>query len=209
MMRCLQKRMQYLKQLFNNKGVTMAEMLVTFILLGIFLVAATRVISYTIGIYYLSKGNINGYQVSSIIYDKVAGEIENAIGQNPTVSSNNSIRVENKNNNVINIGLTEEDSEGRKYLRIIYEPTTYQGATYNEVDWKYDSKVYLGYSIDKLVFEDPNKDSEGNEITDSEGNPYYAPNVVRMELVVKSPRYGAFESNYYIKCFEVDKVEFK
>lgn len=198
---------------FNNKGVTMAEMLVTFILLGIFMVAATRVISYTVGIYYAAKGNTNGYQVSSMLYDKLSGEIENAVslkGEIPTVSANGTINLQNKDNNRINIGLTdEEDTNGKKYLRITYAPTTYQGAKYNEVDWLYDPKVYLGYYIEELSFEDPNKDSEGNEIKDSNGELYYDPNIIRMKLVVNSPRYGEFQSTYYLKCYNCEKVIFK
>lgn len=215
MIKCLlksRKQVKPFRKKLNNKGVTLAEMLVTFILLGIFMVAATRVISYTVGIYYATKGNTNGYQVSNMLYDKLSGEIENAValkGEIPTVSENGTINLQNKDNNRITIGLTDEDSDGRKYLRITYAPTTYQGAKYNEVDWLYDPKVYLGYDITELKFEDPNKDSAGNEIKDSNGELYYDPNIIRMILVVNSPRYGEFKSTYYLKCYNCEKVVFK
>ena len=48
----------------DNRGFTLTEMLVTFALLGIFLVAVTRMISYTVTLYHETQGAALGMQVN-------------------------------------------------------------------------------------------------------------------------------------------------
>ena len=75
--------MKKLKQLFRkfhnkNQGLTLVEMIVTFMLIGLFMIAASKVIANTVSVYYTAKGTANGMQVSSIIASKIRGEIEGA-----------------------------------------------------------------------------------------------------------------------------------
>ena len=65
---------------------------------------------------------------------------------------------------------------------------------YDAVDWKFDSKAYLGYSVDELKFESPGSG--------------YPENVLKMTLVLNSERYGDYTSTYYIKCVNVEKILF-
>ena len=51
--------MKKLKQLFRkfhnkNQGLTLVEMIVTFMLIGLFMIAASKVIANTVSVYYLS-----------------------------------------------------------------------------------------------------------------------------------------------------------
>jgi len=59
----------------KNMGFTLVELMVCFALLGIFMVAAARIISYTVTIYHASKGTDHGLQVASEISDQVAGVV--------------------------------------------------------------------------------------------------------------------------------------
>lgn len=70
--------MKKLKQLFRkfhnkNQGLTLVEMIVTFMLIGLFMIAASKVIANTVSVYYTAKGTANGMQVSSIIASKIRG----------------------------------------------------------------------------------------------------------------------------------------
>lgn len=66
------------------------------------------------------------------------------------------------------------------------------------MDWKFDEKVYMGFSVETLKFTNPNGD-----ITEESSKPY-PDNVVEMELVLKSDRYGSYGTTRYIKCAKVD-----
>lgn len=190
------------KAIVNNKGTTLVEMLMTFTLLAIFMVAGTRVISYTIGIYYTAKGNVNGCQVSNILYEKISGQVENAINeQTPQVLSDGSLRLVDKTGSEVVIGLTPPDELNRRFLDIHYVESGEEGeeGRVEATEWLFDEKMYLGYSIKTLRFENPNETSPG----------MYPENVVRLNLVINSPKYGEFTTNYYIKCYNCDKVEFK
>lgn len=53
--------MKKLKQLFRkfhnkNQGLTLVEMIVTFMLIGLFMIAASKVIANTVSVYYTAKG---------------------------------------------------------------------------------------------------------------------------------------------------------
>ena len=63
----------------NNKGFTLLEMTVCFLLLGILLVAAAQVITSSTEAYYLSKGTSYGMQVSQVIATEIRGDIEDAV----------------------------------------------------------------------------------------------------------------------------------
>ena len=67
------------KRILNNDGLTLIELIVTFALLGLFMVAASKVISDTVNVYYSAKSIQTGMQVSSIISTKISGEIEGAL----------------------------------------------------------------------------------------------------------------------------------
>ncbi|MBR1816891.1 MAG: prepilin-type N-terminal cleavage/methylation domain-containing protein [Lachnospiraceae bacterium] len=67
------------KKFNNNSGMTLIELIVTFALLGLFMVAAGKVIADTVNVYYQAKSIQTGMQVSSIISTKITGEIEGAL----------------------------------------------------------------------------------------------------------------------------------
>lgn len=214
----------------NNAGMTLVEMLVTFILLGIFMVAATRVISYTIGIYYTARGTSYGYEVSNMLTNKIVGQLENASTGNSFIIKNAAGEDEPNSLPIIKQGTADEngnrldqlkfvdgtgsvvtistnsvpgmDGATNHYLVIHYDETAShkeqnrpEGSDpgYAAVDWMFDTNAYMGYSVKNLAFTPAGSD--------------YSDNVVRMDLTLHSPKYGDFTSYYYIKCFNVDKVQ--
>jgi len=188
----------------NNSGFTLVEMVVTFALLGIFMVAAARVITYTVNIYYVAKGNSYGYEVSYMIANKVKGQLENAGISNsfkltedgdpkstPVVlDDGKSVKFVDGTGSVVTI-LTENN-----YLVIRYDAVGREGDPdyYKEVDWKFDEAAYMGYTIADLRFVDPGTD--------------YPNNVLKLEMTVHSPKYGDFTTQFFIKCYNIESVEY-
>ena len=68
-----------MKKLKNdNAGITLAELVVTFALMGIFLAAAAAVISSSIMVHAQMSGTMYASTVSETLLDKVTGELAGA-----------------------------------------------------------------------------------------------------------------------------------
>lgn len=202
----ISKRTKGKKQ--NNRGFTMVELVVTFAILGIFMVAATRIISYTVTIYYAARGSSYGLEVSNMISEKIVGQLEGACNKN-TISENSAppiseaepsanpiitkgtgfdrIKFCDSTGSIVTIGV---DAEG--YVVIHYDEVTSGPIKYDAVDWKFDQNAYMGYVVSGLNFEQAGSD--------------YPENVVKMTIMLKSDRYGEYTSYYYLKCTNVDKI---
>ena len=190
------KRKKNKPKKLNNAGMTLAELTVTFAILGLFLVAATRIISYTINIYYAAKGASYGLEVSNMISNKIVRTLEGARTMSVTDESGSGISFIDATGSEVTIETVA--GEDGSYINIHYEPATYNSTEYEAVDWKFDEKAYMGFSVETLKFTHPNGD-----ITEESSQPY-PDNVVEMELVLKSDRYGAYGTTRYIKCAKVD-----
>ncbi len=214
--------MKKLKQLFRkfhnkNQGLTLVEMIVTFMLIGLFMIAASKVIANTVSVYYEAKGTANGMQVSSIIASKIRGEIEGA--RNATITT----EVKNEDGTTSEVTLpyvmqlsTDATLGGQKettgynkieftdaqgshvyigvnkegYLVVHYYPVVIASGEVKETDWVFDKKAYMGYSIKELKFTQPKGD--------------YAANIIYMSLTLHSSRYGDFTYTEYIQCYNLD-----
>ncbi len=197
----------------NNEGLTLIELIVTFALLGLFIVAATKVISDTVSIYYKAKGVQTGMQVSSVINTKISGEIESALREGSVADDSNiSIyisedghKIELNNNSGCHIYITNnvEDGESEGYMLIYYYPSVeYDEETGEEIqgegsNWTFDKKSYMGYKIKELKFE---KLSDLSDTSDPDYNKYPG-NIIRMTLTIDSPKYGDFTTKTYIECY--------
>ncbi len=197
----------------NNDGLTLIELIVTFALLGLFMVAASKVISDTVSIYYKAKGVSSGMNVSSIINTKISGEIESALKEGSVADDSNiSIcisedghKIELNDNSGGHIYITNNVSEGESegYMLIYYYPTVeIDEETGEEIpgegsNWTFDKKSYMGYKIKELKFE---KLSEITDTSDSDYNKYPG-NIIRMTLTINSPKYGDYTTTTYIECY--------
>ena len=185
------KKLKHLFRKFHNKnqGLTLVEMIVTFMLIGLFMIAASKVIANTVSVYYTAKGTANGMQVSSIIASKIRGEIEGArdatiSGQNETTGYNK-IEFTDAQGSHVYIGVNEEG-----YLVVHYYPVVVASGEVKSTDWVFDQKAYMGYSIKELKFTQPKGD--------------YADNIIYMSLTLHSSRYGDFTYTEYIQCYNLD-----
>ena len=59
----------------KNRGVTMVELVVSFALLSIFLVAATMCISHAVIFYYNERQTVSAYSVADIVFSEIKNEL--------------------------------------------------------------------------------------------------------------------------------------
>lgn len=215
------KKLKKLFQKFHNKnqGLTLVEMIVTFMLIGLFMIAASKVIANTVSVYYEAKGTANGMQVSAIIASKIRSEIEgardatittevkNADGTTSEVtmpyvmrlSTDATLGGQNESEGYNKIEFT--DAQGSHiyigvnadgYLMVHYYPVLVASGEIKSTDWVFDKKTYMGYVIKELKFTQPKGD--------------YADNIIYMSLTLHSSRYGDFTYTEYIQCYNLEKT---
>lgn len=207
---------QHKKLKLNNAGTTLVELIMTFALIGMFMVAATKVISNTVVVYYDAKSITSAMQVSTIVSTKIREEVEGALttylvdendstGQTTLpyalliTDGNKALELTNREGCHVRVGV---DDKG--LLNIHYYPiSSFENGkeiTIPETDWKYDVKAYMGYRISNLTFEQPKQE------TDENGNPtaLYDDNIIKMTLTIDSAKYGDYTVCEYIQCYNFD-----
>lgn len=213
------KKRKKLFQKFHtmNQGLTLVEMIVTFMLIGLFMIAASKVIANTVSVYYEAKGTANGMQVSAIIASKIRGEIEGARNETITtevknedgttsevtqpyvmrLSTDTTLGGQNETSGYNKIEFT--DAQGSHvyigvnengYLVMHYYPVVVASGEVKSTNWVFDQKAYMGYSIKELKFTQPGEN--------------YADNIIYMSLTLHSSRYGDFTYTEYIQCYNLD-----
>lgn len=206
----------------NNKGMTMVELIVTFAILSIFMVATTMIMSSIVTLYFNEKEVTNSMEVVQFIQTKITGELENA-DASATTSVNflasaeggeyrndgaiyigsNSIEFTNKQGSHVTISTVENSSNGKYYFNEHFEGvsggTTINPETNEEepimavdaVDWQFDMKSYLGYSIESLTFKKA-------ELVDSA----FGSNIIQVNLTIVSKNGKSFDSVFYVDCYK-------
>ena len=197
------------RSVIDNGGFTLVEMVTTFALLGIFLVAVTRMISYTVTLYHETQGAALGMQVNDMIAARIRGVIEdstlivtdynylyslqdeertnlegNGFDKGFLVGGDDHILLKDGNEVAVEISVDEDGSAVIKYNEIPGE--------YDVHEWKFDEKAYMGYKIKDISF----------AMAESKGT--YEPNVVYMRLTIESTKYGEYTSEYYIRAPKYD-----
>lgn len=200
----------------NNKGFTLVELICTFAIIGLFMVAATNVILSAMNIHYEVKGTTNGMMVSSIITKKLSDTIEGALTGN-NISTNegeNSYIIVRKNEldgeiKADSVELTDNSGSHVKvsvndegYLDIYYYEVAYIDETvqneapdvlYKAVHWTFDDAVYMGYKIKSF------------RILKSDSN--LKDNVFEIRFTLDHEKYGDYETTKYIECYNFSKPE--
>ncbi len=197
----------------NNSGTTLVELMVTFALLGLFMVQASFIISSLASAYYQLKGNDMGMQVANVIMTKISGQLENA--RNVVFASEDYKELDGtavtgtlilagdaaefRNGNGSHVKLCLEGDANQRYLSLhYYEVTSVNEETgeseqlYKAVDWKYDSAMYMGYHIRDLQF----------ALAGAE----YDSNVIRVTLELESPQYGEYKTQQLMRCYNLDSM---
>lgn len=182
----------------NNKGVTLVELVVTFALLGLFMVGASGIISYTIGIYYASSGATYGFEVANMISEKIVGELETARSVSDPFISTDGKAISFVDRDGVNVKIlsgskaanTVNPNGSPKY--VYYEYSYINEESVEKVIWEFDPKAYLGYTVDTMRFERLGE--------------AYPENVIRLVMILHNDRYGDYERSYFIKCANVDRI---
>lgn len=191
----------------DNRGFTLVELVVSFALLGIFMVAAMRIIGFTINVYYASKGTGNSLVVSNMVADKVDGLIAGmkegtAVDVNTlegsgepdellqlplirTEGTGSVIYFNDSTNCPIKIGV----SDGKLAVTYFMKQEADDGSvSYRSVPWYFAESAYMGYEITDFVI---------SQSAD------YPDNVYLLEFTIHSPRYGDLSAKRTIKCFSM------
>lgn len=176
----------------NQAGMTMVELTVTFAILGLFLVAAARVISYSVNIYYAARGASYGLEVTGMISNKVVGMMEGAENLPEISAGGDAVSFVDRTGSLVTIGTVS--GVGGTYLNIHYAPASFQSIQYEATDFRFDEKAYMGYEIERLIFSYP------DGVGAAESERVYPADVIKMELVLKSDKYGTYDTTRYIKC---------
>lgn len=153
----------------NNRGTTLAEMIVTFALIGIFMASAAAVISSAILMHGEITGVMYAQSVGEMILDKVTGEL--AAAKNPgsgTIVIRNGRTSENPEDNQVSF----RDRDGRSaqiyieegILKIHYDQKVVveddgEVTTQPQQDWQMDEKSYMGYRITEFKVEPLNAEN--------------------------------------------------
>jgi hypothetical protein len=200
-------RRQLNNRQLKNRGLTLVELIITFMLLGVFMVVATMMIASTMDIYYQARGASYGLQVSNILNNKIAGELEGALNGDITseefvnelgqpangamLIGDSRIEFTNASGSHVNLGLIEQD--GKQYLALHYYAVPSEdgvGNLYDAIDWTFDRDVYMGYSIQDISFSRPMGE--------------YDYNVIQIDLTITSPKYGDYHTTEYVECYNFD-----
>lgn len=188
----------------NNAGFTLVEMVVAFALLALFMVAVTRIISYTVSLYHTTQASANGLEVSSMISNKIVAMLEDA-KEVELEDSGNSITIVDQTDTKVTISVESD------FVNIFYHPVTTpsgeilknSGGEDVTPNWKFDDNAYMGFVVKELTFQ------RGDFIADSKNQKgVYPDNVIKMVLTVHSDKYGDndYTTTTYIKCPALDGV---
>ena len=203
----------------DNKGMTLVEMIVSFMLLSIFVLMSTIIISNIITLYYRVRGESYARQVSDIVMKKITSEISGAKyfdseDLNPIINSDPQ-GTEEIDGSAITI-IDSTDTKIRIYandgiMKIHYykikDDTVAGGVNDRQaVTWTFDKKMYNGYSIKKLDFVhacelDEQKADYISETYGINADKNYPSDVVAVYMKLSSPKYGTFNIVRYVKLY--------
>lgn len=204
----------------DNKGMTLVEMIVSFMLLSIFVVLSTIIISNVVALYYRVRGESYARQVGDIVMKKITSEVSGAeyfgdSSLDPVIYCR-SLDGSDKAYDLVLVDNT--DTRIRIYsadnmLKIYYYPINDDNQPANSrsaVEWTFDKKMYNGYSLVSMDFAQANSDlnetlAEKYNIkgVDKTG---YPSNVVAVYMKLKSGKYGTFTICRYVKMYNIPET---
>ena len=208
----------------NNYGTTLVEMIVCFALLGIFLVAAATFIITLTGFFFHVTGETYSRQVSDIILEKVASEIDgaeydagvsNPMFKTETVAGETveCLDLYDKTDTHVSISF----DKAKEAIKIHYYPIEYSEDIYEDerreaTDWYFDESVYNGFKIKDMRIVRANKLSEVVESEDFRLSDFglskaedslYPNNVVVVLVHLRHPKYKDYYTYRYVRMYHV------
>lgn len=128
----------------DNRGMTLAELIVTFALMGIFLTAVATVISSSVLIHSELTGTMYAQSISETLLDKITGELAAA---KPVGSRAMVVGKVLKEGEDIGGGVSFYDREGKKACFMVEDGLLVMESDH---DWEMDDRAYMGYRITEL-----------------------------------------------------------
>lgn len=146
-----------MRQVRDNRGTTLAEMIVTFALIGIFLVAAAGIISSSVILHGNLTSTMHAQSVGLTLLDKVSGELAAAqpkggrsliIGEGQTAggSLGEGVAFYDREGNEVR-GFVREGRLVFAYEESVKVNERGEVLVSPEREWKLDDKAYMGYQI--------------------------------------------------------------
>lgn len=149
----------------GKRGATLAELLVTFALLSLFLAGAAAVLAPATSVYQHIKYQSYAQNVSDIFLEKICGEISSASSDEMVIDSSGSkisfsdSKASPLYMKVVSGVKPDEGNEGESdagYLLLHYRTIYYSDdgskVLWPAVNWKYDLNAYQGFQITGLHF---------------------------------------------------------
>lgn len=161
----------------NRRGATLVEVMVTFALIGLFLLAATTAVSAAMNAFYRMEAISRAIVVSDTILDKAQGELSGARADGASLclggASNgdgwwSTICFYTANGSPVRIQ-SEDAGDGKGKFSLYYYPvqdTSLNNTSGNSsgTDWTFDEKFYQGFWISALSFRWNGSSEEPNNI---------------------------------------------
>ena len=207
--------MEKKKKKLGQQGTTLVELIVTFALIGIFMTAAAFMLSSTLRMFTRMQSTSRAILVSDNILDKVSGEIAAILPPSSATKQgyycwlepkdadgkSHWIAFQNRNRSPISIFAAENDSAGKADVSKIGHGQLFMryyalggdaSKHVDEIDWHYDSRVYMDYTIEDLWF-------SRDESADSKNN------VIRIDLILRNTKTGFEYSAFrYTESYNFD-----
>lgn len=128
----------------NKKGYTLVELLVSFVILAILMTAALAVLTSATGVYAKIKAMNTAQSVSTMLINKIEGEMDGATVYATEDEEINQISYIDKSGHNVVMGIHSRDDSGRNILQL-----TYDGGS---EPWEYSNSTYMDNSIESLTF---------------------------------------------------------
>ena len=179
--------------LHDKSGMTLVELMVTFLLLGILMAAAIATLSPAMNVMARISNMSRAQGVADILMEKVCGEVGSSTGQVQIDSGNEKISYTDKKGRSVIMYAKETDGEKRLVLHYQASSIAEGGAAAAKgVDWTFSKKMYMNQEIKELKF-------ERKEDT----------NLVKITLTVRNVKTGqTYKRTKIVECYKLDDTGF-
>lgn len=207
----------------RQPGMTLIEMVVSFMLLSLFVSAAAVVIFNITNLYYHVRGENYARQVADIVVNKISSEITGAVYNDGFDAYNPHFCATDMKGNAISGNALElcdrTNTKVRMYaqngiLKVYYHEIVDETNPSNDrkaVEWNYDKTVYNGYSIESIQFAQASKlsSTQKEEFGISDVSPSdYADNVIVVYIRMVSGKYGPFTICRFVRMYNAPENDY-
>lgn len=128
----------------NNKGMTLAELIVTFALMGIFLASTAAIISSSVLVHSQLTGTMYAQTVGETLLDKMTGELA---ASKPISGRSMTVGVVLREGEILGNGVSFYDRDGIQSYFLVEDGLLVLQA---DDQWQLDENAYMGYRVSDL-----------------------------------------------------------